>query len=96
MMVAILDVPVKEHELHAAVNALRPGLVDTRAFDGNLACEILLDDDPSHFLIYELWQSEAHDHAYQAWRTTPEGTIPGFAEHLSGPFTVTQYTVVDH
>jgi quinol monooxygenase YgiN len=96
MIVALLDFPVKDGALDAAVAALRPGLVDTRAFDGNLACELLVDDDPTHFLLYELWESADHDAAYQAWRATPEGTIPGFAAHLAGPFTVAQYTVVAH
>lgn len=93
---AILDFPVVEGELDEAVRLLRGGLADTRAFDGNLGAEILLDDDPSHFLLVETWESAAHNNAYQSWRLTPEGTLPGFSDHLTGPFVMTEYTVADH
>jgi quinol monooxygenase YgiN len=96
MYAAILDFPVRDGERDAAVAALTAGLVDTRSFDGNLACELLLDEDPSHFLLFELWESEDRYDAYQAWRGTPAGTIPGFATHLTGPFTVVPYTAVAH
>jgi quinol monooxygenase YgiN len=96
MMYAILDFHVKPGHLDDAVRVLRGALVATRAFDGNLGAEILLDDDPSHFLLLETWESAAHNHAYQAWRLTPEGTTPGFAEHLTGPFVMTEYTVAPH
>ncbi|MEO6115416.1 MAG: antibiotic biosynthesis monooxygenase family protein [Pseudolysinimonas sp.] len=93
---AILDFPVKEGELDDAVRLLRDGLAATRAFDGNLGAEILLDDDPSHFLLIETWESVAHNHAYQSWRLTPEGTLPGFADHLRGAFVMTEHVVVEH
>ncbi len=96
MMMAILDFPVIEGQLDEAVRVLRAGLAATRDFDGNLGAEILLDDDPSHFLLVETWESVAHNHAYQSWRLTPEGTIPGFADLLSGPFVMTEYTVSHH
>jgi quinol monooxygenase YgiN len=96
MMFAILDFPVKEGQLDEAVRVLRGALVATRAFDGNLGAEILLDDDPSHFLLLETWESAAHNHAYQSWRLTPEGATPGFADLLRGPFVMTEYTVSPH
>jgi quinol monooxygenase YgiN len=96
MMFAILDFPVVEGHLDEAVRVLRGALVATRAFDGNLGAEILLDADPSHFLLLETWESAAHNHAYQSWRLTPEGATPGFAEHLAGPFVMTEYTVSAH
>lgn len=95
-MMAILDFPVKPGQLDEAVRVLQPGLRATRDFDGNLGVEILLDDDASHFLLVETWASPAHNHSYQAWRLTPEGVLPGFADHLRGPFTMTEYTVADH
>ena len=95
-MMAILDFPVKEGHLDDAVRVLRHGLGATRDFDGNLGVEILLDDDPSHFLLVETWESAAHNHAYQSWRLTPEGELPGFADHLRGRFVMTEYTVADH
>ena len=96
MYAALLDFPVAPGARDAAVAALRPGLVDTRAFSGNLACELLLDDDLTHFLLFELWESEAAYDAYQAWRATPAGTVPGFAAHLTGPFTAVPYTAAEH
>ena len=96
MMIAILDFPVKEGQLDEAVRVLRTGLGATRGFDGNLGAEILLDDDPSHFLLVETWESAAHNHAYQSWRLTPDGILPGFADHLRGPFVMTEYAVSHH
>jgi quinol monooxygenase YgiN len=96
MIMAILDFPVKEGHLDEAVRLLRHGLAATRAFDGNLRAEILLDDDPSHFLLLETWESAAHNHAYQSWRLTPEGVLPGFADHLRGDFIMTEYDIADH
>ncbi|MEO7722430.1 MAG: antibiotic biosynthesis monooxygenase family protein [Pseudolysinimonas sp.] len=96
MMVAILDFPVKEGELDEAVRVLRGGLAATRAFAGNLGAEILLDGDPRHFLLLETWESAAHNDGYQSWRLTPDGVLPGFAEHLRGPFVMTEYTVAEH
>lgn len=93
---AILDFPVKEGELDDAVRVLRGGLVATRAFDGNRGAEILLDGDPSHFLLIETWESAAHNHAYQSWRLTPDGVLPGFADHLTGDFVMTEYIVAEH
>jgi quinol monooxygenase YgiN len=96
MMMAILDFPVKEGKLDEAVELLRHGLVATRAYDGNLGVEVLLDDDPSHLLIVETWESAAHNHAYQSWRLTPEGVLPGFGDLLRGRSVMTEYTVAHH
>lgn len=96
MIYAILDFSVKPGHLDDAVRVLRGALLATRAFEGNLGAEILLDDDPNHFLLLETWETKAHNDAYQAWRQTPEGVTPGFSDHLTGPFTMVEYTVVDH
>ncbi len=42
-------------------------LQDTRAFDGNLRTDVLVDeDDEAHWIIYELWDSVEHDEAYRS------------------------------
>ncbi len=91
--IAILDMPVKEGRRDEAVAILEIGLADTRAFAGNQGAVLLVDDDPSHFLILETWESAAHNAAYQAWRQTPDGAIPGFGELLSGPSSMREYTI---
>jgi len=41
-------------------------LHDTRAFDGNVRTDVLMDeDDEAHWLIYELWETVEHDEAYR-------------------------------
>jgi quinol monooxygenase YgiN len=50
-------------------------LQDTRAFDGNVRTDVLVDeDDEGHWLIYELWETVQADEAYRAFRAG-EGKI---------------------
>ena len=91
--IAILDMPVKDGRRDEAVALLEVGLADTRAFEGNQGAVLLVDDDPTHFLILETWQSREHNAAYQAWRQTPAGAIAGFGELLSGPSSMREYTI---
>ena len=71
---ALLDLHIREDRLADASEVIAATLKDTRAFDGNLGLEVLVDvADPAHVTIVEHWQSLAHDDAYRAWRATPEG-----------------------
>ena len=90
---AILQMTVQPGRREDALAVLLPGLADTRAFAGNLAAEVLLDEDPDRFLIFERWESAAHNDTYQAWRQTPEGALVGFGELLAGSPTMQVYEI---
>src|ERR1700722_18289135 len=67
---AFLALRVKPEALdqgfHTEMNGI---LTDTRAFEGCLGVEVLIDTaDPTHFVAVEKWASEEHDAAYRAWR----------------------------
>jgi quinol monooxygenase YgiN len=71
---AFLDLHVTAEALPDAPAVIAETLADTRAFDGCLGVEVLVDvDDPAHFVAVERWQSLEHDNAYRAWRSTDAG-----------------------
>jgi len=73
---AFLDIHVKAESLATAATVLRETLTDTRAFDGCLGVDVLMDTaDPTHFVLVEKWASLEHDAAYRQWRAGP-GTSP--------------------
>lgn len=66
---AHLDLNLKSEALPDAPAVLRQILSDTRAFDGCLGVDVLVDSkDPAHILVVERWASLEHDAAYRAWR----------------------------
>jgi quinol monooxygenase YgiN len=71
---SILDLHVKPGDAAGTPAVLRNVLTATRNFDGNLGVEVFLDeDDPTHFVVIERWESLEADTAYRAWRQTPDG-----------------------
>ncbi|HET8878501.1 MAG TPA: antibiotic biosynthesis monooxygenase family protein [Arthrobacter sp.] len=71
---AHLDLNLKAEAVPSAPSVLRETLADTRAFDGCLGVDVLVDqDNPAHILVVERWASMDHDAAYRAWRATDEG-----------------------
>jgi quinol monooxygenase YgiN len=89
-LTTILDMRLKPDAVAAAPDALRKILADTRAFDGCLRVDVLIDTaDPTHVVLYELWESEERDAAYRAWRATPAGAS-GLGELLGAPPTVSK------
>ena len=73
---AHLDLILTAEALPTAPAVLRAILADTRAFDGCLGVEVLIDcTNPAHFLVVEQWASMEHDSAYRAWRAG-EGASP--------------------
>ena len=84
-------------DLHVAADSLAgaPALIDgvleaTRAFDGCLGADVLVDTaDPAHFVVVERWESITHDDAYRAWRATPGGTS-ALGSILAAPPTLTR------
>ena len=73
-LIATLDLRFDPAQLDEARTVINRVLTETRAFDGNLGVDVLVDTaDPAHFVVVESWASLAHDDAYRAWRATPEG-----------------------
>jgi len=87
---AHLDLNVKAEALPTAPAVLRDILSDTRAFDGCLGVDVLVDsEDPAHFLVVEQWVSMEHDAAYRAWRAGDGAS--GLAELLATPPVLTHF-----
>ena len=71
MITSILDVRIAPEHVEGAPAAIEETLADTRAFDGCLGVDILVDvTDAAHFVLLERWESLEHDDAYRAWRAT--------------------------
>ena len=87
---AHLDLNVKAESLPTAPAVLRDILADTRAFDGCLSVDVLVDSsDPAHFLVVEQWASLEHDSAYRAWRAGDGAS--GLGEILAAPPVLTRF-----
>ena len=53
-----LELRFKPDEVAAGRELMGRALQDTRAFDGNVRTDVLVDeDDEAHWLIYELWET---------------------------------------
>ena len=91
---SLLDMNIAPASLADAPAIIAQVLTATRAFDGNLGVEVLVDtDDPAHFVAVETWQSIEHDNAYRAWRATPEGAS-ALGSILAGAPTLTRFEPV--
>jgi quinol monooxygenase YgiN len=83
---------LREGCAHETIHAT---LTATRAFPGCLDVTVLVDDgDPAHVVLYERWESAAHDRAYREWRATPEGAS-GLGSILAAPPALTLYAVAE-
>lgn len=92
---SIVDLKLKPDTLDQARKALGGILNETRAFDGCLRVEVLIDEsDPSHWTMVEDWASAEHSAAYSAWRAG-EGKTVGLGPFLAAPPVPTKYTVDD-
>jgi quinol monooxygenase YgiN len=92
---ALLELRVKPEALDQGLHAeLRAILSDTRAFDGCLGVDVLIDTtDPTHLVAFERWASEEHDAAYRAWRAGDGQT--NLASFLASPPVLTKFTTAD-
>jgi len=53
--------------------AFTTALVDTRAFDGCISVETLVDaDNPDQIMLFEEWDSRGQQEKYLAWRVETE------------------------
>jgi quinol monooxygenase YgiN len=87
-----LDIHVKPESLAHAPEVLRDTLVATRAFDGCLGVDVLVDtEDSTHFVLVERWASLEHDTAYRIYRAGPGKSSLGAI--LSGPPILTKFEI---
>jgi heme oxygenase (mycobilin-producing) len=71
---ATLELRLKAEDLEQSYAIVHETLAATRAFDGNLGVDVLIDNtDPTHLLVVESWRSIEDDNAYRAWRATDAG-----------------------
>jgi quinol monooxygenase YgiN len=87
----ILELKVKPESVREARDVMGRALQDTRAFEGNLRTDVLVnEDDEGHWVIYELWESVEHDEAYRSFRAG-EGKITELPPLLAAPPVKTRY-----
>ena len=90
-----LELRFKPDAVAAGRELMGRALQDTRAFDGNLRTDVLVDeDDEAHWLIYELWDTVEHDEAYRRFRAG-EGKLTQLPPLLAAPSVKTRYTTTD-
>ena len=91
----LLELKFKAESLAEATEVFRRELVKTRAFDGNLVTDVLVDeDDETHWVIYESWASVAADEAYRSFRAG-DGKITDLPPLLAAPPVKTRYVTSD-
>ena len=91
----ILELKVKPESVREAQDVMGRALQDTRAFEGNLRTDVLVnEDDEAHWVIYELWDSVEHDEAYRRFRAG-EGRIAELPPLLAAPPVKTRYVTTD-
>src|ERR1700710_2189229 len=65
----LLELRFKPESVEEARAVFTRELVKTRAFEGVLTVDTLIDeDDETHWIIYEVWESVEADEAYRAFR----------------------------
>jgi len=91
----ILELRLKPQSVTAASDLMQRALQDTRAFDGNLGTDVLVDeDDEAHWLIYERWDTVEDDEAYRSFRAG-EGRLAELPPLLATPPVKTRYFTTD-
>ena len=91
-LLALTIKPESVDEAHAVISGV---LEATRVFDGNHGVDVLVDEnDPTHIVLSQSWESFAHDDAYRAWRATPEGAS-NLGSILAEPPTLVRYSVAE-
>ncbi len=91
----VLELRLKPEAVPAARDLMSRTLQDTRAFDGNLRTDVLVDeDDEAHWVIYELWETVEHDEAYRKFRAG-EGRVTELPPLLAAPPVKTRYVTTD-
>ena len=91
----ILELRFKPESVAAGRELMGRALQDTRAFNGNVRTDVLIDeDDEGHWLIYELWDTVDDDEAYRRFRAG-EGKLTQLPPLLAAPPVKTRYNTSD-
>jgi quinol monooxygenase YgiN len=91
----ILELKIKPEAVAEARDVMGRALKDTRAFEGNVRTDVLVnEDDEAHWVIYELWESVEHDEAYRKFRAGA-GRITELPALLAAPPVKTRYATSD-
>ena len=91
----LLELRLKPDAVPAARDLMRRTLQVTRAFEGNLGVDVLVDqDDEAHWIINELWETVEHDEAYRRFRAG-EGKVTELPPLLAAPPVKTRYVTTD-
>ena len=92
---ATLELNFKPDVLDEARVVLRRVLEQTRAFDGCLGVDVLIDvTDDTRWVAHESWQSAEHDAAYREFRAG-EGKITDLGPLLVAAPVLTKYAVAN-
>ncbi len=91
----LLELRFKPESVAEARDVFARELQKTRAFRGSLVTDVLVDeDDEAHWIIYEVWETVAHDEAYRAFRAG-DGKIADLPPLLAAPPVKTRYSTTD-
>jgi quinol monooxygenase YgiN len=91
-VVATLELQLLPDALEKAPQLLHEILTDTRAFEGCLGVDVLIDlKDPAHVILHERWVSAERDAAYREWRAGDGASALGTI--LAKAPTLTLYTL---
>ena len=91
----LFELRIKPDAVPAARDLMHRTLEVTRAFDGNLGIEVLVDaDDEAHWMMYQLWDTVEHDEAYRSFRAG-EGKVTELPPLLAAPPVKTRYVTRD-
>jgi len=90
-----LELRFKPDQIAAGRELMGRTLEVTRAFDGNVRTDVLVDeDDEAHWLIYEIWENVEADEAYRAFRAG-EGKVTQLPPLLAAPPVKIRYHTSD-
>ena len=88
---SVLELTLKPEAVADAPAIITQTLQATRAFEGCLGVEVLVDTvDETRVVLLERWESIEHDDAYRAWRATPEGASQ-LGTLVAAPLKLTRY-----
>ena len=91
----LFELRIKPDAVPAARDLMHRTLEVTRAFDGNLGIEVLVDeDDEAHWMMYQLRDTVEHDEAYRSFRAG-EGKVTELPPLLAAPPVKTRYVTSD-
>ena len=67
--VVIVKLSIKSELFDKAIEFIKERIVETRACEGRLKCEIAASKEESDVIIYEIWDTFDDQKKYVEWRT---------------------------